>query len=101
MANGRCPKCGGTFESCTCTGINCSSSCLTRDHKSFGECMRSKNLNLNPNLSDTSASKRWDSELESYRNARRQGVQPSGTTRAKVDEAMRISDATGKAYQGA
>lgn len=82
-------------------GARCSSACLTRDHRTFGECMRSKNLQLNPNLADTSASKKWDSELESYRNARRQGVQPAGTTQAKVDEAMRISDITGKAYQGA
>lgn len=82
-------------------GARCSSACLTRDHRTFGECMRSKNLQLNPNLSDTGATKAWDSELESYRSARRQGVQPRGTTQPLIDEAMKISDATGQAYQGA
>lgn len=80
---------------------NCSSSCLTGGHKTWGECIRSKGIQLNPNLSDTGASKKWDNELSSYRDARSQGVQPSGTTQAKVDEAMRISDSTGVAYQGA
>ena len=80
---------------------NCSSSCATGGHKTFGECMRAKNLHLTPNLSNTGVTKAWDSELESYRSARRQGVQPSGTTQKKIDEAMRISDATGVAFKGA
>lgn len=82
-------------------GRNCSSVCITKDHKTFGECLRSKNLQLNPNLSDTQRTKSWDGELESYRSARRQGVQPRGTSQALIDEAMKISDATGQAYQGA
>jgi hypothetical protein len=82
-------------------GLRCSSTCVTKDHRTFGECLRSKNLQLNPNLADTGRSKAWDGELQSYRDARRQGVQPAGTTKAKVEEAMRISDATGQAYQGA
>lgn len=82
-------------------GKNCSSACLTKDHKTFGECMRSKNLQLNPNLSDTQRTKSWDGELEAYRSARRQGVQPRGTKMAQIEEAMKISDATGQAFQGA
>lgn len=81
--------------------MSCTSTCLTRDHETYGECLRSKNLNLNPNLADTGRSKAWDRELEDYRSARRQGVQPAGTTRAKIDEAMRISDAAGVAFKGA
>lgn len=82
-------------------GARCSSACLTKDHRTFGECMRSKNLQLNPNLSNTGASKAWDAELGAYRDARAQGIQPSGTTMAKVREAIDISDATGVAYKGA
>ena len=82
-------------------GKRCSSACLTKDHKTFGECMRSKNLQLTPNLSDTGASKAWDAELSAYRDARSQGIQPSGTTMAKVREAVEISNATGVAYKGA
>lgn len=79
-------------------GARCSSACLTKDHRTFGECMRSKNLQLNPNLADTGASKAWDAELQGYRDARAQGIQPGGTTKAKVQEALEISDRTGKAY---
>lgn len=82
-------------------GKRCSSACPTKDHKTFGECMRSKNLQLNPNLSNTGASKAWDAELSAYRDARAQGIQPSGTTMAKVREAVEISNATGVAYKGA
>lgn len=82
-------------------GKRCSSACPTKDHKTFGECMRAKNLQLNPHLSDTGASKAWDAELSAYRDARAQGIQPSGTTMAKVREAVEISNATGVAYKGA
>lgn len=79
-------------------GARCSSACLTKDHRTFGECMRSKNLSLNPNLSDTGASKAWDGELQAYRDARAQGIQPAGTSMAKVQEAIEISNRTGKAF---
>lgn len=79
-------------------GKNCSSSCVTKDHATFGECMRSKNLNLNPNLADTNKTISTERELAAYRDARRQGVRPDGTTMAKVEQAMKISEATGRAY---
>ena len=80
---------------------NCSSSCTTGGHKTFGECLRAKNLQLNPNLSNTGATKAWDGELEAYRKARSQGIQPSGTTMAKIREADEISQRTGQAFKGA
>lgn len=80
-------------------GLRCSSECATRDHRTFGECMRAKSLQLKPNLSNTKAVKHHDRELEAYRSARRQGIQPAGTTMDKVESAVRISDATGVAYQ--
>lgn len=80
-------------------GARCSSACLTKDHRTFGECMRAKNLNLNPNLADTGASKAHDAELQAYRDARSQGIQPAGTTMNKVREAVEISQQTGRAFQ--
>lgn len=76
----------------------CSSSCPTQDHASYGACLRSKNLQLNPNLSDTGATKKWDGDLQKYRNARSQGIQPDGTSAAQVDRAERISQSIGQAY---
>jgi hypothetical protein len=50
----------------------------------------------NSNLS--MSSKKWDKELQAYRDARAQGIQPAGTSMKKVEEAIKISDKTGKAY---
>ncbi|MFK4187279.1 hypothetical protein ACI2L4_25200 [Streptomyces sparsogenes] len=47
---------------------------------------------------DGTAQKRWDHELDLYRKARKEGIQPDGTTLNKVTEAMRLSDAAGAAY---
>jgi hypothetical protein len=82
-------------------GARCSSACSTKEHRTFGECMRAKDLQLNPNLSNTGATKAWDGELQAYRDARSQGIQPSGTTMAKIREAEEISQRTGQAYKGA
>jgi hypothetical protein len=80
-------------------GLRCSSACVTKDHRTFGECMRSKSIRLTPNLSDTGAQKAWDKELDSYDSARRQGVEPRGTKQKLIDEAMQTSEATGVAYK--
>ena len=40
-----------------------------------------------------------EKELQAYRDARAQGIKPAGTTKAKVEEAVRISQETGRAYE--
>jgi hypothetical protein len=42
--------------------------------------------------------KKWNSELQAYRDARAQGIQPAGTTMRHVQEAHRASEVLGKAY---
>lgn len=42
--------------------------------------------------------KKWDAELNAYASARKQGIQPAGTTMAKVQDALEKSDKAGKAY---
>ena len=51
----------------------------------------------NSNLSVST--KKWDKELQAYRDARAQGIQPAGTSTKKIQEAVDISNKTGKAYQ--
>jgi hypothetical protein len=65
--------------------------------------MKAKNLNVSPNVNDTysTGQKAWDRELHDYREARRQGVQPAGTTSAKVRQAMEASEKSGEAFQAA
>jgi hypothetical protein len=43
--------------------------------------------------------KKWDGELQAYRDARSQGIQPASTKMKDIKAAMEISDKTGKAYQ--
>lgn len=76
---------------------NCRTGCRTKDHESYGACCRA-GAQLNTGVTGTSASQRWDAELRAYDNARRQGIQPAGTTMDKVEEAVRLSDASGVAY---
>jgi len=45
--------------------------------------------------------KKWDNELNLYREARAQGIQPEGTSTAKIRKAMDVSDKTGHAYGSA
>jgi hypothetical protein len=82
--------------------MTCSSSCPTRDHETFGECLRSKNIQANVAVPgtgyDPARNKRWDSRIDSYKEARSHGVQPAGTKRSQIDAAVKASDATGEAF---
>ena len=41
---------------------------------------------------------KWDAELKAYKDARAQGIQPSGTSMKQIQKAVDISNKTGKAY---
>ena len=71
-------KCGGPYEcfGCKAKGLQLSTGDAARD------------------IPD----KKWTSELAAYRDARAQGIQPSGTTRAHVEAAYTASETLGKAY---
>ena len=67
------------------------------------DCFGCKILSLQMNPGDASSSKatsnkKWDGELEAYRAARAEGIQPAGTTISKIQEARRASDVMGKAF---
>lgn len=77
---------------------NCRTGCPTQDHKSYSECARG--IQVNTGLSLATGQKTQDAELRAYKRARSQGVQPLGTKMHQVEQAMRISDATGVAFGG-
>lgn len=84
-------------------GENCRSGCRTRDHKSFGECARSANLQFNGLESlggSRDKSKAWDKELQEYRDARAQGIQPSSTRTKDIRKAVEVSEKRGYAFDG-
>lgn len=78
-----CPKCG-------------------TDCKTFGECIRAKGLRVgfcrDAAGLDYSKHKAWNSELDLYASARRQGIQPAGTQTHQIREALDRSDSTGRAF---
>ncbi|MFF3363581.1 hypothetical protein [Streptomyces misionensis] len=80
----------------------CRTGCPTPGkHKTWGECARSANLKVaycGIGGGDATEQKRWDAELDLYRAARRQGIQPDGTTKDKVMAAIESSNAAGAAY---
>ena len=80
----------------------CTSNCATNDHANWGECMRSKGLRIgyanSAGGSDLSTEKRWSADLDFYKSARAQGIQPASTQRESVQRALDISDLTGRAY---
>ena len=74
------------------------------NHAECGEdCFGCKAKGLQLNTGDASSqkvmsNKKWDGELNEYRRARSQGIQPAGTTMAAIQEAYRASETLGKAY---
>lgn len=82
--------------------MSCRSGCPTKDHGSWGECLRASNIQMNPGDAASGkpmTNKKWDAELQAYRDARAQGIQPAGTSMAKIKQAVEISNKTGVAYQ--
>lgn len=75
----------------------CRTGCPTQDHTSYAQCCKGLSLNAQ-GLSGTLVQKSADSELNAYRKAREQGMQPRGTKMRQVEQAMRMSDATGVAF---
>jgi len=66
-------------------------------------CFGCKASTLDLNAGDANSrlamsTKKWDKELALYRSARAQGIQPEGTSTAKIRKAIDISNKTGKAY---
>lgn len=82
--------------------MSCRSGCLTKDHDSWGDCMRAVNLHIAYAQSakglDFTTQKKWDNELALYKSAREQGIQPDSTKTKDIRRAIDISDKTGRAY---
>ena len=78
-------------------GENCTSSCRTRNHVTWGACVRAKDLRVAE--VDSLQQKRADKNLDKYEKARRYGVQPATTRPHDVDQAVRVSETTSSAYQ--
>jgi hypothetical protein len=66
-------------------------------------CFGCKGLSIQMNTGDANSrkvmtNKQHNQELDAYKEARAQGIQPSGTSIHKVREAVKASETLGKAY---
>jgi hypothetical protein len=62
---------------------------------------KASTLEMNPGEANSHmdmSAKKWDKELALYRSAREQGIQPDGTSTAKIRKAIDVSEKTGVAY---
>ena len=85
--------------------MSCASSCQTKDHRSYGACLRSKNL-ATVGLETTGPSfgmsrqKEFEKETNLYGDTVAQGIQPDSTQTKDIRAALDKSDAFGKPYRG-
>lgn len=81
----------------------CTTGCPTQNHDTYAECLRSKSTKVaycnSAGNWDATNQKKWDSELDLYRKARSEGIQPATTKRKDIEAAMRISDKTNTPFQ--
>jgi hypothetical protein len=66
-------------------------------------CFGCKGLTLSMNAGDADSrrvmtNKKFNRELEAYKEARAQGIQPAGTSMGKIEEAVKASETLGRAY---
>ena len=80
---------------------------VAHTHTSFVDgCFACKVTTIQLNPGDASGNlvaggwtnKKWDRELDLYASARKQGIQPDGTSTAKIQKALDVSEKTGVAY---
>ncbi len=65
------------------------------------DCFGCKVMGLQVNAGDAKRDipdKKWNAELQAYRDARAQGIQPSGTRMQDIEAAHTASETLGKAY---
>jgi hypothetical protein len=71
-------------------------------HPQFIEgCFGCKVMTLELNSGDATrdiSDKKWTSELQAYRDARSQGIQPAGTRMKDIQAAHKASETLGQAY---
>ena len=68
-------------------------------------CFGCKGMSIQMNAGDADSrrvlpTKKFNKELDAYKEARAQGIQPNGTSMAKIQEAVKASEIMGRPYDG-
>lgn len=82
------------------TGTRCT---CGAGHETFGACLRAKNIRIAYCQSaagkDATTQRKWDAELQAFRDATAQGIEPAGTSMRQVQAAVEQSNRTGEAFK--
>ena len=90
----------------TDTVNNCTSACKTKDHATYAECLQQNMPMISPSSTpsrtgwDTKQIKKDNKELDSYYSAIKQGIEPRSTRQKDIDTAVKLSNESGKAFDG-
>jgi len=82
----------------------CKCSWAATPHETYGACLRSKGMHVAPSATPSASGieaggvRKWDRRLERYRDARKAGITPASTRSKHINQAVRISDRTGTAF---
>lgn len=76
----------------------CSSGCTTGPHATYGECLRSKSLQV-ASAEARKYRQNQEHEIKEYNDARREGMQPATFFKRDVDLAREITAKTGVPFR--
>ena len=96
-----CTKCDETFTEIPVYVDEQSDHSKHTDYVEFCFGCKVKTLELSTGdagRAESMSDKKWNRELQDYRNARAQGIQPAGTSSKQIQDAHEASDKLGKAY---
>ena len=79
---------------------DCRTGCVSQDHATYAECLQAANVTIAATINSSRqlGYEKTKKDLSAYQAARRNGIQPGGTTLEKVREAESASRALGRAY---
>lgn len=71
----------------------------TANDRECGSCFRERLGSVSAASASPAENRSWANRLERYRATRAEGSQPSSTRTQAIDDARRLSDATGRAFR--
>ena len=80
--------------------MSCREGCLTKNHSSYSECLRSANVKVNAVINSPNQwmFEKTKKDLNAYAAAKAEGISPRGTSAEAVAEARAATDRLGRPY---
>lgn len=78
----------------------CRTGCPTQDHGSWAECAKASNISVTATINSPQQGmfEQTKKELSAYKELRKDGIQPEGTTMDKIVAARAATERLGRAY---